>query len=141
MHGGGRETQVQSPGSGDPLEKRTTGYPLQYSHLQNALGREARLATVHGVPKWQTRRSSGKVATGCWVPEAPDGLLVNIPQDPRPDFAQLTRLGTAQGLRWRLRICWIHSTGENAAVQGLDGVSSGGPVEDGSLRRCSLLDT
>ena len=52
------------------------------------MGREAWQATVHGVPKSQIWLSSGKVCMGWCVPEAPDGLLVNIPQDSGPDIAQ-----------------------------------------------------
>ena len=52
------------------------------------MDREAWQAIVHGVPKSQIRLSSGKVGTGWWVPEAPDGLRANIPQDSGPEFAQ-----------------------------------------------------
>ena len=52
------------------------------------MGREAWQPTVHGVPKSQTRLSSGKMGMGWWVPEAPDGLQVNITQDSGADFAQ-----------------------------------------------------
>ena len=44
----------RSPGGGN-------GNPLQYSCLENAMGREAWRATVHGVPKSQTRLSEQKV--------------------------------------------------------------------------------
>ena len=33
------------------------GYPLHYSHLENSMDREARRATVHGVPKSWTQLS------------------------------------------------------------------------------------
>ena len=33
------------------------------------------------------------------------------------------------------------STGENSPVHGLGGISHEGPLEEGSLQRCSLLDT
>ena len=69
------------------------------------MDKEAWQATVHGIPKSQVWLSSGKVGTGWWVPEAPDGLRVNIPQDSRPDFAKCACLGTAQGLRWKVYIC------------------------------------
>ena len=44
----------RSPGGGN-------GNPLQYSCLENAMGREAWRATVHGVAKSQTRLSEQKV--------------------------------------------------------------------------------
>ena len=52
------------------------------------MGREVWQAKVHGVPKGQIQPSSGKVGTGWWVPEAPEGLRVNTPQDSGPDVAQ-----------------------------------------------------
>ena len=45
-----RETWVRSLGWEDPLEKGT-GYPLQYSDLENSLAREVWQATAHGVAK------------------------------------------------------------------------------------------
>ena len=50
-----QETQVQSPGWEDPLEKGMS--PLQYSDLENPMDRGAWQATVHGVSKSQTRLS------------------------------------------------------------------------------------
>ena len=47
-----QETQVRSLGQEDPLEE---GSPLQYSCLENPTDRGARQATVHRVPKSQTR--------------------------------------------------------------------------------------
>ena len=47
-----RETQVQSLGQDDPLEKDNS---LQYSCLENSMDREAWWATVHGVPQSQTQ--------------------------------------------------------------------------------------
>ena len=41
----------RSPGAG-------TGYPLQYSCLENSMDREAHLASVHGVAKSQARLSN-----------------------------------------------------------------------------------
>ena len=49
-----RETQVQSLGWKDPLEKEN-GNPLQYSCLENPMDGGAWWATVHGVTKSQTR--------------------------------------------------------------------------------------
>ena len=43
-----QEMQVQSLGQEDPLEKGT-GYPLQYSYLENPMDRGAWQAIVHGV--------------------------------------------------------------------------------------------
>ena len=45
-----QETQVQSLGWKDPLQKVMT-YPLQYSCLKNPMDRGAWWATVHGVTK------------------------------------------------------------------------------------------
>ena len=45
-----QETQVQSLGQEDPLEKGI----LQYSCLENSMDRGAWQATVHGVTKSQT---------------------------------------------------------------------------------------
>jgi len=42
-----QETQVQSLGRGDPLEKETAT-ALQYSYLGNPMNRGAWQATVHG---------------------------------------------------------------------------------------------
>ena len=69
------------------------------------MDREAWQTTVHGVPKSQIRLSSGNMGTGWWVPEAPDGLRANIPQDSGTEFAQGIHLVTAQCSRWRLCIC------------------------------------
>ena len=50
------KTQVRSLGSGrSPAEGN--GYPLQYSCLENPMGRGAWLASVHGVTKCRTRLS------------------------------------------------------------------------------------
>ena len=46
-----QETQVQSLGCEDPLEKTMATNPLQYSCLQNPMDRGAWQATVHGVAK------------------------------------------------------------------------------------------
>ena len=46
-----QETQVQSLGQEDPLEKEMAGYPPQYSCLENPKDREAWWAIVHGVTK------------------------------------------------------------------------------------------
>ena len=44
------ETWVRSLGWEDPLEKgKNTGYPLQYSGLENSMDRGAWQSTVHGV--------------------------------------------------------------------------------------------
>ena len=51
-----QETQVQSLGGDDPLEKEN-GNPLQYSCLENSMDRVAWWATVHGVTKSRTRLS------------------------------------------------------------------------------------
>ena len=48
------ETQVQSLGQEDPLDKET----LQYSCLENSVDRGAWKATVHGVAKGRTRLSN-----------------------------------------------------------------------------------
>ena len=45
-----QETQVESLGQEDPLEKEN-GNPLQYSCLENSMDRGAWRATVHGVAK------------------------------------------------------------------------------------------
>ena len=52
-----RETWVQSLALEHPLEKRT-GYPLQYSGLENSMNRGAWQATVHGVTKSGTQLSN-----------------------------------------------------------------------------------
>ena len=39
------------PGWEDPLEKGTAGYPLQYSSLENSMGRGAWWSAVCGVAK------------------------------------------------------------------------------------------
>ena len=49
-----QETQVQSLGWDDPLEKEK-GTPLQYSCLENPMEGGAWWATVHGVAKSRTR--------------------------------------------------------------------------------------
>ena len=51
-----QETWIQSLGGEDPLEKGT-GYPLQYSGLENPMDRAAWQGTVYGVTKNQTRLS------------------------------------------------------------------------------------
>ena len=48
-----QETQVQSLGGEDPLEKEN-GNPLQYSCLENPMDGGTWWATVHGVTKSQT---------------------------------------------------------------------------------------
>ena len=47
-----QETQVQSLGWEDPLEKN--GNPFRYSCLENSMDREDWWATVHGIMKSQT---------------------------------------------------------------------------------------
>ena len=49
-----QETQVQSLGWKDPLEKGN-GYPLQYSFLENSVDRGVWGTTVHGGAKSQTQ--------------------------------------------------------------------------------------
>ena len=51
------ETWVQSLSWEDLLEKGT-GYPLQYSGLEDSMDRGAWWATVHGVTKSRTRLSN-----------------------------------------------------------------------------------
>ena len=51
-----QETQVQSLGWEDPLEKEWQPIPV-YSYLVNPMDRGAWRATVHGVTKSQTRLS------------------------------------------------------------------------------------
>ena len=51
-----QETQVQSLG-GKRFPGEGNGDPLQYSCLENSIDRGAWWATVHGVPKSQTRLS------------------------------------------------------------------------------------
>ena len=48
---------VQSLGWKDPLEKEGTGNPLQYSCLEDSMGRGAWQAIVHGVQKSQSQLS------------------------------------------------------------------------------------
>ena len=50
-----QETQVQSLGWEDSLEKGMNGTPLQYSCLENSMDRGAWWATVHGVTKSWTK--------------------------------------------------------------------------------------
>ena len=52
-----QETRVQSLGREDPLEKGMA-YPLQYSCLENSIGRGLWWAIVHVVIKSQTRLSN-----------------------------------------------------------------------------------
>ena len=52
-----QETQVQSLGRKDSLEKGMAGNPLQYSCLENSMNRGASRAAVHGVAESQTRLS------------------------------------------------------------------------------------
>ena len=47
-----KETEVESVGQEDPLEKGMTA--TLYSCLENSMGRGAGWATVHGVTKSQT---------------------------------------------------------------------------------------
>ena len=49
------ETWVRFLGCEDPLEKGT-GYPLQYSGLEDSMDRGAWQATVHGVARSRTQR-------------------------------------------------------------------------------------
>ena len=49
-----QETQVQSLGQEDPLEKRMATHS-QYSCLENSMDREAWWATLHGITKSQTQ--------------------------------------------------------------------------------------
>ena len=51
-----QETQVQSLGGDDPLEKEN-GNPLQYSCLENSMDRVAWQVAVHGITKESTRLS------------------------------------------------------------------------------------
>ena len=51
-----QQTQVQSLGGENPLEKEMGAYPLEYSCLKNSMDRGAWLAIVHGVTKSQTER-------------------------------------------------------------------------------------
>ena len=63
------ETQVQSLGWEDPLEKGN-GYRLQYSCLENPMDRGAWKATVHGVAKTWTWLSDKHVhisLSGHWL--------------------------------------------------------------------------
>ena len=50
-----QETQVQSPGQEDPLEKGMASHSLQYSCLENSTDRGAWRAVVLGVAKSQTQ--------------------------------------------------------------------------------------
>ena len=52
-----QETQVQSLGGEDPLEEEN-GNPLQYSCLENPMGRGAWWTTVERVAKSQTQLSN-----------------------------------------------------------------------------------
>ena len=49
-----QEMGVGSLGQEDPLEGEGNGTPLQYSCLENSMGRGAWQALVHGVAKSQT---------------------------------------------------------------------------------------
>ena len=53
-----QEMWVQSLGQEDPLEKGVAIYPLQYSFLENPMGRGASQAIVLGVAKSQTKLSN-----------------------------------------------------------------------------------
>ena len=46
-----QETEVQSLGQEEPLEKGIASYPLQYSCLKNSMDRGAWQATGHGIVK------------------------------------------------------------------------------------------
>ena len=72
-----QETQVRSLGQEDPYG--INGSPLQYSCLENSMGRGAWWATVHGVPKSWTWLSR---STDCISIEDPDfhlGIEGNCP--------------------------------------------------------------
>ena len=51
-----QEMWVQSLGQEDPLENGMA-HPLQYTYLENFMGRGAWWATVHGLAKSQTQLS------------------------------------------------------------------------------------
>ena len=67
-----QEMWVQSLGQEDPLEKGVAIYPLQYSFLENPMGRGASQAIVLGVAKGQMKLSNWVTCTHRWV-EAPSG--------------------------------------------------------------------
>ena len=52
------ETQVQSLGQEDPLEKAMATHPFQYSCLENSMDGGARWATVQGLAKSRTQLSN-----------------------------------------------------------------------------------
>ena len=56
------------PGPGRSHRKRNSN-PLQYSDLENPMGRGAWWATVHGVAKSQTRLSDFTFSVLCWIPK------------------------------------------------------------------------
>ena len=63
-----QETQVQSLGWEDPLEKGTATQKLQYSGLENPMDKGAWRGTVHGVTKSQTRLSGFTIFTIYYFP-------------------------------------------------------------------------
>ena len=67
-----QETWVRSLGWEDPLEKRkNTGYPLQYSGLENSMDRGAWQVTVHGVTNNRTRLSDFHYVHGSTINNSP----------------------------------------------------------------------
>ena len=61
-----QETQAQSLGQEDPLEKEM-GNPLQYSCLEDPMDRRAWQAAYHGVAKSRTRLSDFTFSCGLVV--------------------------------------------------------------------------
>ena len=81
-----QETWVLSLGWEDPLEKGT-GYPLQYSCLENPMDRGAWWATVHGSTKSWTRLSDfylpfHQVLPWCWPAGPGTALWERLPRSP-----------------------------------------------------------
>ena len=72
-----QETQVQSLGCEDPLEKTMATNPLQYSCLQNPMDRGAWQVIVHGVAKSQTqlRDSHLRLFLQAWTLDQEDGCI------------------------------------------------------------------
>ena len=67
-----QEMWVQYLGQEDPLEKGVAIYPLQYSFLENLMGRGPWQAIVFGAAKSQTKLRTECTRTHHWV-EAPSG--------------------------------------------------------------------